>query len=139
LRPDIHRYTPIAPGHGARNRTPGTSCGDSCIATRPGVIAGSVLVAALVAVRGADAAARRGETARERDRAAAEAQAARQVSSFLIETFRAADPERHHGQEMTVRQQLDDAAVRLDGGLTGEPAAKAQLEAAIGRHLLQPR
>ena len=72
------------------------------------------------------------ETARERDRATAEAQTAKQVSSFLIETFRAADPERHHGQEMTARQQLDDAAERLDRGLATEPAAKAQLEMAIG-------
>ena len=72
------------------------------------------------------------ETARERDRATAEAQTANQVSSFLIETFRAADPERHHGQEMTARQQLDDASERLDRGLAGEPAAKAQLEMAIG-------
>jgi len=98
---------------------------------RFGVAVGALLAALLVTL-GVLMQRQATETARERDRATAEAQTATQVSSFLIETFRTADPERHHGLEMTAREQLDDAATRLDRGLDSEPAAKAQLEAAIG-------
>jgi non-specific serine/threonine protein kinase/serine/threonine-protein kinase len=98
---------------------------------RYGVAVGAFLASLLVAL-GVLMQRQASETARERDRATAEAQTANQVSNFLIETFRAADPERHHGQEMTARQQLDDAAERLDRELAGEPAAKARLEMAIG-------
>jgi serine/threonine protein kinase/tetratricopeptide (TPR) repeat protein len=98
---------------------------------RVGVGAG-VVVAALLVTLGALMQRQANETARERDRATAEAQTANQVSGFLIETFRAADPERHHGREMTAREQLDDAATRLDQGLQNQPAAKAQLEYAVG-------
>ena len=52
------------------------------------------------------------------------------MSSFSIETFPPRIPSGITA-EMTVRQQLDDAAIRLDGGLTGEPPQR-QLEAAIG-------
>jgi tetratricopeptide (TPR) repeat protein len=130
LAADIHRYRRSKP---VTARAPDTLYLARRFVRRNqlGVAVGTALAAALV-VFGVLMQRQSRETARERDRATAEAQTARQVSSFLIETFRAADPERHHGQEMTARQQLDDAAERLDAGLASEPAAKAQLESAIG-------
>lgn len=63
----------------------------------------------------------------ERDRAQREERETAQVASFLVEIFGAADPEQARGEELTAREILDLAAVRLKAELGDQPALRADL------------
>jgi serine/threonine-protein kinase len=73
----------------------------------------------------AEIAARSREVARERDRTKA-------TKEFLLDLIGQADPRRAKGQEITVRQVLDQRAGTLPGETTLDPATRADLLDALG-------
>lgn len=79
--------------------------------------------------------ARRAETvaqARARD-AELEKAKAEAVTRFLTETLAAVDPAQARGREVSVRDALDAAAAKIDGGaLADQPAVEAAVRNAIG-------
>ena len=93
---------------------------------RAGVAAASLAAAALVAfsvVTGVQSVRLRVQSERitiERDRA-------RQVSAFLVDLFRSADPFAGAGPRTTVREVLDSGAARIDGDLREQPEVRAEL------------
>lgn len=66
---------------------------------------------------------------RQTERARARAE---RVSSFLIDLFQAADPNRPAGAETTVRQLLDRGRRQLEEGLEGQPEVRATLSLKLG-------
>jgi serine/threonine-protein kinase len=74
-----------------------------------------------------------GRIARERDRANREAETADQVTEFLVDLFKVADPSRAKGETVTVREALDTGAERLAEELVEQPAVRARLMDTIGR------
>jgi tetratricopeptide (TPR) repeat protein len=69
----------------------------------------------------------------ERDRANAEAATAREVSSFLDELLRAADPFENDGKQPTVRELLDRGKVQIDAQLKDRPQVRARLLRTLGK------
>jgi serine/threonine-protein kinase len=69
---------------------------------------------------------------RERDIANRERVTAEQVSGFLVNLFRSADPTQTMGEAVTADTLLAAGRQRLDTALAGEPAVRARLLAAIG-------
>ncbi len=66
--------------------------------------------------------------------AAREAETAERVTEFLIELFRASDPDATPGRDLRARDLLDRGAARLSAGeLTQEPETQARLASVIGR------
>lgn len=66
-----------------------------------------------------------------------EARRAQAVVNFLRETLTSANPSTLRGQDITVRQALDEAAARLDSGkLANEPEIEAALRSTIGETYL---
>jgi serine/threonine protein kinase/Flp pilus assembly protein TadD len=63
---------------------------------------------------------------------AREADRARRVSGFLIDTFEKADPEHSSGETVTARQLLDAGVTEIDAELSHEPAAQAALLRTMG-------
>jgi eukaryotic-like serine/threonine-protein kinase len=74
--------------------------------------------------------ARRIATAR--DRAAAEAESARQVAEFLENLFQASDPYEAKGRTPTAREILDRGAARIDRELRAQPLLQARLLGTMG-------
>ena len=72
------------------------------------------------------------QLSRERDVANAERASAEQVTAFLADIFRSADPTRALGDTITARQLLVSARQRLDSALTGQPRVRAQLLGILG-------
>ncbi|HOX24172.1 MAG TPA: serine/threonine-protein kinase [Candidatus Krumholzibacteria bacterium] len=68
-----------------------------------------------------------GRIARERDRANEQAEAARQVSTFLADVFKVPDPGESRGNSVTAREVLDRGAERIRQELTDQPAVRARL------------
>ena len=68
----------------------------------------------------------------ERERALAERQRAEAVSSFLIDSFKVADPAHARGREITAREILDNGAARIAQGLSAQPGLQAALLDTIG-------
>jgi serine/threonine-protein kinase len=66
-------------------------------------------------------------------RTAAERERAEQVSAFVTELLRSPDPFRGQGAEVTVRQVLDSAVLRIRSELGTRPVLQADLLAVIGR------
>jgi serine/threonine protein kinase/Tfp pilus assembly protein PilF len=66
-------------------------------------------------------------------RAAAAANRAERVKSFLVSIFRQSDPELREGPNLTARELLERGASQLDKGLTGEPEVQADLFEAVAR------
>lgn len=60
-------------------------------------------------------------------RAEYEYRVAAEIADFMTGIFQAADPEEAQGEEIRVRDLLDEAARRIDGELASEPAARARL------------
>jgi non-specific serine/threonine protein kinase/serine/threonine-protein kinase len=58
---------------------------------------------------------------------------AQQVSDFLLEIFRVADPLEVRGSEITAREILDRGAERLDHELSDQPLVRARLFGTIGK------
>ncbi len=65
--------------------------------------------------------------ARERNLARLEARKAEAISSFLTGIFEVSDPNVSQGKEITARELLDTATVRLRSQLNNQPAVKANL------------
>jgi len=64
--------------------------------------------------------------------ASEEAESARQVTDFLIELFRASDPNEDQGDTITARDILDEGARRISIGLGDQPLTQARLMDAMG-------
>ena len=69
----------------------------------------------------------------ERDRARAEAAKALQISQFLTDLFRGADPRVARGTELTARELLDRGAEQVERKLTGQPDVQADLLRVLAR------
>ena len=105
---------------------------------RVSVAAGTIGVLLLAATSGM-LAWQRLEIGRERDRAreaerraALDAQAANQVTEFLIGLFEVATPSHAGGRIVTAREVLDAGAARVRTELAGAPPVKARLLTAMG-------
>ena len=98
---------------------------------RSGVGAAATLVVLLVAF-GVTMAAQARRIARERDRANREADAARQVSDFLVGLFKESDPDASRGRTVTAREVLDRGAARIGDTLEAQPGTRVRLLATIG-------
>ena len=72
--------------------------------------------------------------ARQAVRARQEALAASQVSTFLVDMFKSADPRRagKGADALTAREVLESGTKRLRDGLTGQPEVRARLLTTIG-------
>jgi non-specific serine/threonine protein kinase/serine/threonine-protein kinase len=70
--------------------------------------------------------------ARERDRARQEAETAREVTEFLVDVFRTADPIEGRGANVTARELLDQGAARIRGSLAAQPSVRVRVMTAIG-------
>jgi serine/threonine protein kinase/tetratricopeptide (TPR) repeat protein len=68
----------------------------------------------------------------ERARAQGERSRAEEVSTFLIESFKLADPSQSRGKDITAREILDNGAVRITRELRAQPALQATLLDTIG-------
>jgi serine/threonine protein kinase/tetratricopeptide (TPR) repeat protein len=62
-----------------------------------------------------------------------EQQRAQAVSTFLEELFSRSDPSKSHGEDVTVRQMLDQGARKINSGLESQPAVRADLMETMGR------
>ena len=67
----------------------------------------------------------------ERDRAQQEAEKARQVVGFLQDIFTVPNPEQNQGQSLTVREVLDQGAMRLEEELSSQPEVLVELLAVM--------
>ena len=92
------------------------------------VAAASVLLACLSAVMTFQAI----RIGREAARANREAEAARQVSSFLLKLFKVSDPGEARGSTVTAREILDTGAQKISQELKGQPATQARLMTTMG-------
>ena len=75
---------------------------------------------------------------RAEHRANLEAETARQVSDFLVELFRVADPNQAQGETITARQILDEGSRRISHELRQQPLTRTRLIGTMGtvyRHL----
>jgi serine/threonine-protein kinase len=70
---------------------------------------------------------------REARRANQEAEAARQVSDFLLGLFKFSDPREARGNTVTAREILDRGASKIDQDLKDEPLLQARLMDTMGR------
>lgn len=68
----------------------------------------------------------------ERARAQEERSRAEAVASFLVDSFRLADPAKSRGKEVTAREILDTGATRITRELGNQPALQATLLDTIG-------
>ncbi len=73
-----------------------------------------------------------GRIARERDVARREQARAEEVTSFLLDAFREADPSRSRGEQVTAREILDRGARRVEQQLAAEPELQASLMHTLG-------
>ena len=97
----------------------------------------SVVFARRAASNAAEAEQRRTEAVASAAAARRQAQVAQEASSFLTDDLLAALAPEHEGIDVTVRQVLDQASVRLDGHFVGEPAVEASLRLTIGMSYLR--
>jgi serine/threonine protein kinase len=61
-----------------------------------------------------------------------EARKARTVTTFITKMLSTVDPEKAQGHEMTVREALDEAAIKVSSSFADEPELEAELRATIG-------
>lgn len=69
----------------------------------------------------------------ERDIAQRERKAADTVAEFMIDVFRRANPNETRGAEVTARDALDAAAIRIDRDLSNEPRLRLALMRKMGQ------
>ena len=74
----------------------------------------------------------RNEAERQRVRAEAEAETARQTTRFMIDLFKVSDPSEALGNTITAREILDKGAKRIDKELADQPAIQATLMDTMG-------
>jgi tetratricopeptide (TPR) repeat protein len=70
--------------------------------------------------------------AAERDRANHEAATAAQVSEFLVDLFKVANPNEIRGNSVTARELLDRGADRIRQELRGQPLVQARMMVTVG-------
>jgi len=87
------------------------------------VVTSSLAAAALIA---------RSQAQREKVRAEAEAETARQTTHFLVDLFRISDPSEARGNSVTAREMLDKGATRIQTELAGQPVIQATLLDTVG-------
>jgi tetratricopeptide (TPR) repeat protein len=88
--------------------------------------------AVTMAVQARRIASERDRANREAARAGQEAEAARQVSDFLVRIFAVADPSEARGNSVTAREILDRGADTIDQQLTAQPEVQARLLTTVG-------
>ncbi len=98
---------------------------------RAGVFAAALSMTLLLAVTVAVSLQAR-RIAAERDRANREAEAARQVSRFLVDLFNVSDPGEARGNTIPAREILDQGAAKIESELSGQPELQARLMSTIG-------
>ena len=69
---------------------------------------------------------------RQTVRAEAEAETAKQTTTFLVDLFKISDPSEARGNTITAREMLDKGAARIDRGLARQPAIQATLMDTVG-------
>lgn len=69
---------------------------------------------------------------RQKVRAEAEAETAKQTTKFLVDLFRISDPSEARGNTVTAREMLDKGATRIDAQLSRQPAIQATLLDTVG-------
>ncbi len=74
----------------------------------------------------------RNEAERQRVRAQAEAETARQTTRFMVDLFKVSDPSEALGNTITAREILDKGAARIKTELTEQPAIQATLMDTMG-------
>jgi tetratricopeptide (TPR) repeat protein len=74
----------------------------------------------------------RNEAERQRVRAQAEAETARQTTRFMVDLFKVSDPSEALGNTITAREILDKGAARINTELTDQPAIQATLMDTMG-------
>ncbi len=74
----------------------------------------------------------RNEAQEQREIAEAEAETARQTSTFMVDLFAVSDPSEARGNTITAREILDKGAQRIDSELAGQPKIQATLMDTIG-------
>jgi tetratricopeptide (TPR) repeat protein len=98
------------------------------MAIASGAIAGMVVTSGLATYALVQRAAAQRQTAR----AEAEAETARQTTTFLVDLFRISDPSEARGNAVTAREMLDKGAARIDRELARQPAIRATLMDTLG-------
>jgi len=88
-------------------------------------VSAAAVVILLVAVFVASLVAQGRQLAQERDKA-------RYALSFLVDTFKEADPYHTQGERLTAREILDQGAGRISRQLSGQPDVEAAMMDAIG-------
>ncbi|HEX3846380.1 MAG TPA: tetratricopeptide repeat-containing protein kinase family protein [Steroidobacteraceae bacterium] len=99
-----------------------------------GLAAGFLVLAfaTMTYVQSVRIAAARDRAAHQRELAETERARAEEVSSFLVNLFKLADPEENRGNMVTARELLDSGTQRLRAGLQDLPATKAALLSTAG-------
>lgn len=87
------------------------------------VITSGLAAAALISRKNAES---------QRALAQAEAETARQTTSFLVDLFRVSDPGEARGNTITAREMLDKGAQRIQSELAHQPAVQATLMDTVG-------
>lgn len=98
---------------------------------RVGVVAG-VVIATTLAVAAAVSFSQARVAARERDAARAEQTKAERVTEFLQQMLASFDPGQTRGQQVTIRDILDEAARRADVDLDEQPEVQAAVRHTLG-------
>ncbi|MCA9751442.1 MAG: serine/threonine protein kinase [Gemmatimonadetes bacterium] len=73
------------------------------------------------------------EASRERDRARAEAERAQDVVEFLVNALESANPWVETGEELTVRELVEESVRRVDAELADQPAVQLRLYCTLTR------
>ena len=71
--------------------------------------------------------------ARERDKAVAAEETAKQVSSFLVDLFKISDPSETRSNTVTAREILDRGASKVNNELPGQPLVQSRLKDTLGQ------
>jgi tetratricopeptide (TPR) repeat protein len=93
-----------------------------------GATAGMVLTSALAVY----ALVQRSVAQKQTARAEAEAETAKQTTTFLVDLFKVSDPSEARGNSVTAREMLDKGAARVERELAKEPAIQATLMDTLG-------
>ena len=94
----------------------------------------SAMTVGMIATTGlaAYALVQRAAAQRQKVRAEAEAETAKQTTKFMVDLFRISDPSEARGNTVTAREMLDKGATRIDKELARQPAIQATLLDTIG-------
>lgn len=96
-------------------------------------VAASLLLSAVMAFLAWDATRARDVARAAQAQAELELESERQTRNFLLSVFRLADAERSRGDQVTVREVLDRAVLRIDSTRFARPAVKSRFLATMGQ------